>query len=343
MTDEQRFPKIPVRTFIYAAIVIILAAIFVIQETTETRGTTMPVPEFDAGAVDQVRIEGAGESLIFSRSGDSTDSTKKTGPWTMGEESYPVAEGRIDEVLKEIGSIKRADVVTGRGNAGDYGLDEAGLMTVRIFTGNIEPVSIQLGDTAASGNAVYGRINGAREIVLLPRSLETAVSTDPLRFRERTMAEISADDIVQAEVTVGRNPPVVVQRAIEEDGTSEQTPDSPSVADAFSETAWRAVDPVTGEAVSAERLNAFVRELASLEASTFPEYLPTDGDRSPWTGDPASKVAVETILGETVELQMWESAEEERVPARITTSPYDFYIPRWRAERLLLGLTSGEE
>ncbi len=322
----------PTRTLTYVAVLVVLIVVFVVQEAGQPRRNAIPVPAFDADAVSQVRISGPDGELTFRQNPDTTDTEGSI--WLMGDENYPVAAGRLESLLEEITSLERADIVTVRGNPEEYGLGEASRRTVRIFTGNLEPVALQLGDTAAAGNAVYGRVNTSREIVLLPRSLDTAVSTDPMRFRETTMVSIPEDRIVEARIILQGRSPVVVERVLDEDASSEGS--STESAGQSAQSAWTAEDPRTGEPMQADVLNAFVRELSSLQATAFPEYL-SDSTAPMWTGDPVVRILVETVVGEPVEISLW-PGDEEQVPARTSASPYDFFIPRWRAQRLMLNL-----
>jgi hypothetical protein len=334
-----RFLKaVPTRTLVYAAILVALTIVFVFQQAGQPRRNALPVPSFDADAVSQVRISGPDGERTFTRNADAADSSDSSdtpvSAWLMGDENHPVAEGRIESLLEEISGLAGADIVTSRGNSEDYGLDDPSRRTIRIFTGNLEPVALQLGDPAAAGNAVYGRVNTSREIVLLPRTLDTAVSTDPMRFRDTTMVALPEDSIVEARILRPGRPEVVVERALDDGSAAEQSD---------GQSPWSARNPETGEPLEGDILNAFIRELRSLQASAFPEYLsdgddPEGGSTTPeWTGDPVARIRVETADGESTEISLW-PGDEEQVPARVSTNPYRFFIPRWRARRLMLNL-----
>jgi hypothetical protein len=269
------YTGIPRKTIILATVLAVLVAIFVIQERGGNRRNTVPIPEI-SGEIDQIRIVAGDEKLRFYRrdaagaadaaeavvgepGGTHTEATPgnaASAAWTMGEEAYPVNPDALAAIEKQIIALREVDVVTSRGNPADYGLTEETSRTLRIFTGDLEPVALEFGDTAAAGNAVYGRLNGGDAIVLLPQALDTAVAVDPLRYREKTMAAVPEAEIVEVRIT------------------------SPAFE--------------TGR-------------------------------------------VVERTSGAPVRIDLWRPVEE-RVPAAASTTPYRFYLPEWRARRLLLGI-----
>lgn len=345
----------PRKTLIYGGVLVALILVFIVQETTQTRRNAIPVPEI-VDEVDQIRIEGADEALAFSR----TD----TG-WTLGDEAYPVNPDSIAAILDTVDVLDAVDVVTDRGDAADYGLEATSRRTLRLFTGDIEPVALQLGDSAAAGNAVYGRVNTSDEIVLLPVSLDTAVALDPFRYREKTMAAIPEDSIVAVRIESPRFETVTVQRKIDDAGAGDNASSgdtsgveteweasgigeignrgTDSVTDSPREGSSETPNPTDGVAPTEEplvapaQLNALIRELVAVEATGFPEYDETE-DNTAFEGDPFATVAVERNGGDIVTIDLWPPDGERRIPALSSTTDQRFYIPEWRARRLLLGL-----
>ncbi|MFW5643207.1 MAG: DUF4340 domain-containing protein, partial [Alkalispirochaeta sp.] len=227
---------IPARTMIYTAILLVLVVVFVVQETTGSRRNTIPIPDLTE-SIDQIRIVDAEGELRFLRAGDAAvgdgggangdqvgDGGGASGDgsggdaWTMGDEGHPVNPDAIAAIVDTVTGLDTVDVVTARGNDADYGLEAEDRRTLRIFTGDLEPIALQLGGSAAAGNAVYGRINGSTEIVLLPTALDTAISTDPMRYREKTMFAIDESDILEVRIASPEFETVRVQRKIDDDG-----------------------------------------------------------------------------------------------------------------------------
>lgn len=391
---------LPRKTVLYTGVLAVLILVFVVQETTETRRNAIPLPDI-VEEVDQIRIESATEALAFQR----TDAG-----WVLGENAYPVNPDTMEAILETVEALDAVDVVTDRGDAEDYGLDASSRRTLRLFTGDLEPLALQLGDSAAAGNAVYGRVNTSDEIVLLPVSLDTAVAIDPFRYREKTMAAIPEDSIVAVRIESPRFETVTVQRKIEDatDDGGDNSAGSPSgsnggdsaagstaadstVTDSNAapasqhsvpvETEWEATGVGTGgsDELSSEgsadaageasavardvdpaRLNALIRELAAVEATGFPEYDPVASDEtgsgsasggsasggsagedtaySAFDEEPFATIAVERNNGDIVTIDLWPPDGARRIPAVSSETDRRFYIPEWRARRLLLGL-----
>ncbi len=389
---------IPARTMIYTAILLVLVVVFVVQETTGSRRNTIPIPDLTE-SIDQIRIVDAEGELRFLRAGDAAvgdgggangdqvgDGGGANGDgsggdaWTMGDEGHPVNPDAIAAIVDTVTGLDTVDVVTARGNDADYGLEEEDRRTLRIFTGDLEPIALQLGGSAAAGNAVYGRINGSTEIVLLPTALDTAISTDPMRYREKTMFAIDESDILEVRIASPEFETVRVQRKIDDDGApAEDSGDTPpegagdagpegSRADAPGSDDTAAGDggdapgsddaaPAGGaaddlaagptsdwvtdldEEVDPARRNALIREFVSFEATGFPEYdADPDASRALFNGETVATVEVERNDGTVVTIDLWPPDDEERVPARASSREDRFFIPEWRARRLLLGL-----
>jgi len=374
---------IPGKTLIYAALLLVLVVVFVVQETTVSRRNTIPIPEI-TGTIDQIRIVGADGELRFLREGDADvgngsganrDGANDDGPdgtgdaaWTMGDERYPVNPDTITAIVDTVTGLDALDVVTARGNDDDYGLAAGDRRTLRIFTGDLEPIALQLGGSAAAGNAVYGRINGSTEIVLLPTALDTAVSTDPMRYREKTIAAIDESDILEVRIASPEFETVRVQRKIDDEAPAEGADGAGSGGNGTGDTgagdtgtAAAGPERLTGsgtaaagdisggvtsdwvadleEEVEPARLNALIREFVSFEATGFPEYdADPDASRALFTGEPIATVEVERNDGSVVTIDLWPPDGERRIPARASASEYRFFIPEWRARRLLLGL-----
>jgi hypothetical protein len=271
----------------------------------------------------------------------------------MGDEGYPVNPDTIAAIIDTVTGLDTVDVVTARGNDADYGLEAGDRRTVRIFTGDLEPIALQLGGSAAAGNAVYGRINGSTEIVLLPTSLDTAVSTDPMRYREKTIVAIPESDILEVRIVSPEFETVRVQRRVEDgspaEGANEDRADAENATESADATGGDAPGGGTGVAtdwtadlndeVEPARLNALIREFVSFEATGFPEYdADPEASRALFAGEAIATVEVERNNGSVVTIDLWPPDGERRIPARASSSEYSFFIPEWRARRLLLGL-----
>ena len=300
---------IPKKTLVYAAAALLLALIFVLQETVHPRRNTIPLPALPDD-IDRITFEDDGRSLSLYRDNGEE--------WVVGDERYPGDGELVVGFIETVRGIDDADVISSRGNYEDYGFGEGEESAVRFFSGSEEPLSILFGEAAAAGSHVYGRLNRSREVVMLPLSIRDTLSTDAATFRERVMASIAEEDVVRIEVDAPDHGIVTIQRA--RPGDSDEAVEE-------DEAVWEA--DIEGDIAPGRFQNLF-QELASLEAQDFPE-----GERE---GQPFATLRVDTATDGPVEIALWAPDEARSFPVRVSTSDYDFFIPEWRARRLLLGL-----
>ncbi len=299
---------IPKKTLVFAALALLLTLILVLQETVHPRRNTIPVPALPDD-IDRVTIEDGARSLNVYRDGDT---------WVVGDERYPGDDEPVVGLIEAVRAIEDADVISSRGNYEDYGFGESDGRAVRFFSGSEEPLSIRFGEAASAGSHVYARVNTSREVVMLPRAIADLLSTDPADFRERVMASIAEDDVVRIAIEAPEHGDVTIQRV--RPGDSDEAVDE-------DDAVWEAD---LDEEIALGRFQNLFQELASLEAQGFPE-----GDRD---GEPFATLRVDTAAGGPIEVALWAPDEARSFPVRVSTSDYDFFVPEWRARRLLLGL-----
>lgn len=289
--------NIPLRTVVYAALVVVLSVVFVLQETITPERNTIPVPTL-ADTVDRLVVSGDSGPIELVRSNQD---------WLVGDQEYPADAAVVEGLLETLRGLSSAEVISGRGNHQDYGLTEDQWRQIRVFDGDIEPVALQLGDRAAAGGGVYGRINRSREVVLLPGAILDAAPADPAAYRRTQMARLEVDTIVEVEFRLADAPPWSITR---EDASD----------------TWVSSD---GREIEDGRFQNLFTELSALRAQGFPETDPT--------GEPLVEILVRRADDAPVTIRLWPPKEDRNLPATVTGSPYPFYVPEWRARRLVLG------
>ncbi len=303
MNDDTAMKK----TFLYLIITVSLLLIFVLQETLRPSGHTIAVPDIGS-VIDRVTIETPEGNLFLQRDGEN---------WTVGDEEYPGDGDAVKSFLESVAALSEADIIGTRGNYGDYGLDEGTVREVRFFNGDTEVLSLQVGNPAVSGNALYGRINESREVVLLPRSLRDKVSTNPVDFRNTLMAAIPEDRIIRVRLSAGDFNTVTIQRSITTGEEGEQN--------------VREWEADTEEELSDGAYQNLFRELSGLRAKGFL-------DESESMGEPFARLLIEENNGDRTEIAIGPPREDRQYPVEVSGNPYRFTIPEWRARRLLLGI-----
>jgi hypothetical protein len=349
---DQRVPRI---TIVYVAVVAVLVAVLLAQNTGgRPAANTLTMPDLPE-MVARVEIEDARGALTLLQ-GDEHWLVGTSG--TDYDELFPARKDAVMRLLDRLRELTRLEVVTERGSDREYGFVEAARRTVRIEGSAGESFLLELGYTAASGEAIYARLQGESTVVRLPRALHNAVSTDPEDYRDMVVARIPEDQIRRIEIVGGVPGGLQVER-VDATETAEAPPAGAASAGAASagaasagagdaaatespqdrretpEYRWE----VTGDTrsqlaaeIRPERVQDLLRELASLAAMGFPD----EATLPPL--EPFVTLRVETIRGPTHTIEIAPPDDERRLLAASTTSPYAFYLPEWRVRRLLLGI-----
>lgn len=323
--DLRGIPRI---TIVYATLVLALLAVLLAQNTGRPASNTITMPALPDEVV-RIEIKEARGELTLLRREDQ---------WFVGaddEQLFPAREEAVARLLDRLRELTRLEVVSERGSDQEYGFVEAARRRVRIEGSSGDSLLLELGFTAASGEAIYARLQGDRTVVRLPRALHNAVGSDPEDYREMVVARIPEDTIRRVEIVGGIPGTLQVERVGAADRRDAELHDRDRRDGDSGDGGWR----VTGDAldqlgaqVRPERIQDLLRELASLAAMGFP-----DEGRLPLP-EPFVTIRVETIRGPTHTIEIAPPDGERRLPAVSTTSPYPFYLPEWRVRRLLLGI-----
>jgi hypothetical protein len=308
-TSRRTLRGIPLTTLVWASVVVILALILVTQRVSRPRANTLPVPPISA-PVDRIR---------FVQGEDQVELRLRDDAWVIGAAEYPARES-VADLVDEIAAIETADIVSARGSFADYGVDDDEGRRIRLFSGSTEPLAIHLGAAAAAGDGVYARLNGSREVVLLPRSISDAFTVDVDQLRETAMARIREEEIVQVEIAIGEAPPIRVIRGEETDDGAGFAWEVASVDDAGTANA---VDPEPAD------VRSLFQELDPLRAETFLPEPPAE--------EPFAVIRVTRAPGDIEEIRVYPPDEEGSYPVTVRSGAYPFAVPQWRARRLLLG------
>ncbi|MEX2444901.1 MAG: DUF4340 domain-containing protein [Alkalispirochaeta sp.] len=333
----MKVSRIPRTTLSYLVVIVLLITVYVVQETTSPRRNTIPIPEI-ADEVDRIVMErdpanGEDDNRLevyrdqegwrvrrasSERAGDGASDDSGGAP-----ESYRADSAGVDALLQDIAALSAADVISTRGNYEEYGLAGENTRRVRFFVGNTQPLAIEFGGTAAAGDAVYGRINGSREVVLLPRSLASAVTTDPEELRDTAVVRLPEEQVTHVEIRSPDHETLTLSR--------ERPGDSASAAAEEGEPVWR-VEPESEDGpIAPGRVRDFFTELNPLRAQQFLSDDPR--------GEPFAEILVRLNGNRgSQEIRIWPPDEDRRYPVRAASAEQAVLVPEWRARRLLLGL-----
>ena len=193
---------IPRSTVVLAAVVAVLAIVFVVQETLSPRRNTVEIA-IGEGTIDRVALSDGARSLLLRQ---------RDGAWVVGEEGYPARGEDVEALIAALTGDAALDVVTTRAAYDEYGLDEPSVRRVVLFSGESEALSIDIGTRAVAGDAVYARATNRREVVFLPRQVDELFSVEADDFRSTEVASIDEERVTRVRVVSGELEELTAQR-----------------------------------------------------------------------------------------------------------------------------------
>jgi len=305
MTEKNtNFRQSAGRTVIYGAILLLLLMVYVFQETVTRSRNTINVADIGDSAT-QIQIDTPEGTLVLQGGPES---------WTVGDKAYPGDIQLVDELISTVGSLGDVDTISRRGGYSGFGLDEEQQRTLEITYGQDETLTLSFGNSAAAGNALYARINGSREVVLLPASLDRWITVDPSSFRDHLMLEVPESSVESLEISAPECDPVNLRQKISDKG----------------DPGWEVLsgdEPVSS--VTEEAVDRLFQELSMLEADAFIESEPE-------TEIVASlKVKLSNKSEKTISIR--HSEDEGAYILEVSGNPYLFTLSEWNVRRLLLG------
>ncbi|WP_018525712.1 DUF4340 domain-containing protein [Alkalispirochaeta alkalica] len=311
----KRFPGVPRSTGIYGAILLVLLAVLAVQQLEREAPNTMEAPDLFSG-ISRITLEARGRTLTleYDRQGDR---------WLVGPQGFRGDAPVVEELIQAVADLSRLEVVSTRGRFEAYGLTGDTRRRVTFEDDRGGEFTLDLGDSARAGAAVYGRLNTGREVVRLPRALHNRVSADPDDFRDLLVARLPREELEAVRIEAPGVEPVTMRP--DRDVSEEFSGDDPG---------WRA-----SREVAPGRIRDFFQEVGAVRASSF---LTTE-EAQELAGEEAFAGVFFTSAdgGETL-LEFFpprgDSSGGRLVPARITGEEYPFFLPEWRVRRILLGL-----
>jgi len=336
------------RTIVYASIAVLLVLIFLIQETTGREKNTLtvaPLPE----TLDMIVMEQNSSSLELS-AGTDVSSDDFSG-WKIGPEQLPASEEAVSALADAVDAIGSADIISTRESYSKFGLDGGTERIMRFLAEGKEVLTLHFGNEASSGGFVYGRIDDRREVVLLPRDLDNQFTLEVMELREKQMASIPQDAIKRIVVSSPGRSELLISRigagdttagegeaeaggGTSDAGGTEADEADESVDEINAEPEWEArfAGADSAEEIDPGRFRDFFIELADMRAAGFPGE---DPQSEPW-----ADLAIFRQDGNRVTVSFWPPDADGEFPVMVSTNPYSFTLPKWKARRLFLGIDS---
>ena len=275
--------------------------------------------QVDAGAAQSDDSGGqARERVVFA---------KRDGEWRMVE---PVSGTLRDSTVTTLENafskpIRTDDLQLDAERAGEYGVDQAKGVRVRVFADDAESPAIDLivGDRntieKTGVERTYVRKPDAARIYRARTGLGNFVRKSVDSYRDRTILDVESSAIGEIRVERSGGPSIILARS---DGASGENAD------------WRLASPSVSWSLDSDEIKSVVDTLSTLSAKGFAD------DRQPGSlglDEPVATVTVSTKEGETaaeLDLGRVDSGESTSWFAKRTDRPYHYALSKYAGRKL---------
>ena len=339
--------KLPRKTLVLAAIVVVLALVYILQIVVSPERNRIELPAIN-DEITSIEISDQETTISIERSEEG---------WSVTDERFPGDVETIDALLESALAVRSVDVISERGGDERFGLQDGETRRLVLRAGEEAVLAYEFGAAAATGDRVFGRVQDESAVVLLPGSLADRVRFDVDHYRDKVIARIETESIRSVRVQSPGFGELEMRRAdIEADAESADDSEierlerewqvlfdgvplgdaQASDVGADDDTASDEVasDPAANDLPAPEavpghfRQNLF-QELAELRGQGFLPEAPA--------GEPFARISIGTMNGGEEQIELYPPDESWQYPLVTTAGAYVVTIPEFRVRRLLLG------
>jgi hypothetical protein len=277
-----------------AAVIVLILGFWIAgrqtSSTSETETLLYPKLKSELGAVDVVRLYKAGDVL-------SVELVRKNDAWTVTERSgYAADVSKLRKLLQSVSEAKLLEEKTSTPEnypaLGVEDVSKADATGLRVAIPNIKsPVNLIVGKSGPGAQSQYVRRVGEPKSWLVSASIEA--STTPETWIRKEIADVSADRVQSATVTIGKSKPYSAAKKSRADAnfTVEGLP--------------------KGKALSSESAaNSYAAALAGLTLADVQQAAAFDG------GTPAAHSTIRTFDGLVLDLDGWTKDDKHYISVK---------------------------
>jgi hypothetical protein len=149
--------------------------------------TSKPVFNFSSGDIASITISKGGQNIVLEN---------QSGKWVVTQPvSAPADESAVNSLAGSFANSRVSRTLNAsEDDVKSYGLDQPSV-TVELKLKNGEQHRVQLGNKAYSGLSVYGRVDGAQGVDLLPVAMLTDSDKSLDELRDRSLFDASQYEI----------------------------------------------------------------------------------------------------------------------------------------------------
>lgn len=184
-------------TKILVALVVVLGAIYAIQQITSSNSTTQnshPFARIDTTKISQVTVDFS-RKIVVHRYGSG---------WMITEPvKFPADPGQMSLLLTRIASNPAATVIADNlTDSLSYGLGKDAASAV-FDEGNGKKLSLRIGNVTPDFDGCYVQLNGENKVLQLSTNIRSLVGQSLTNWRDKTIFHFGISDIEAVDFSVG--------------------------------------------------------------------------------------------------------------------------------------------
>ena len=269
-------------------------------------------------------LEEAADRLVLEKDGQLIELRLADGKWVVGSQQYRANTARVEKMIAEIKGLKLTALISEKENYQLYELTPEKKLKVVLFSADQLLRELQIGKNSASLQQTYVMLKGDPKVYQALGNLKSNFFTTVAELRDKKVLEIAGEKLAGLEK-------IVLQRQV--DGNNQilsmvkvnLEPVNGAKTDQAPVAGWQQEN---GVPVAADAVAELLKNLSDLQCEGFIE----DRQAAAFS-DPLYRVVVRGA-GEEFSLDLL-APEEGKYPALSSQSSDPFWLPGWRAEKIV--------
>lgn len=276
-------------------------------------------------------LEGAVDRLTLEKDGRLTELCLTDGKWVVGSQQYRANAARVEKMIAELKDLKLTALISEKGNYQLYELTPEKKLKVMLYHADQLLRELQIGKSSTSLRQTYVMLKDDPKVYQALGNLKSNFFSTVAELRDKKVLEIGGeklaglDEIILQRQEAGKNLVLSMVKVEAEPVADGAKTDQPSAVVA----GWQQKD---GVSVADDAVAELLKNLFDLQCESFID------DRQPGDFKEAIYRVVVKGGGEELSLDLF-ALEDGKYPALSSLSPDPFWLPSWRAEKIIKEFT----
>ena len=310
--------KLKKEIFILVAVVIALSVYLAIRKQDRALYDLPKLPPLTRNEVTRIEIEGPQPKLILNR----TD-----GSWTVGEEKYPAAGSKVQQIIDTIEGLTLTELISASGDMTRYDLTADKKIHVRAWAGDTVVREFDIGKTAPSFRHTFVRISGNPNVYNALENFRSKFDQQIADLRDKQVLSFPVSEVQQVALTRGAASLLLERKPMAMQQDDSQPKKEADTAPVKAEMIWQSAEGVPADQARIDRL------LAALSQLSCDSYV-ADRSKADFS-DPIYEIRVKGSRDYAVAIFEKLSDEADKNPATSSENAYPFYLPDWQVKNLM--------